>query len=157
MHAEESIKRFGCYIQKLINREDLNRTESYTLFCQILNDEQPDLQQGAFLAALAAKGETPEEIVGAWQAIFERDTVRTEDDLGVPLVENSGTGMDAHDAVFHQHRAARHAVLERGVPGAPVGRSDPRRQSTRAVPPVGGDGCAGRRVGCRRYPGRPSR
>ena len=95
MHAEESIKRFGRYIQKLINREDLNRTESYTLFCQILNDEQPDLQQGAFLAALAAKGETPEEIVGAWQAIFERDTVRTEDDLGVPLVENSGTGMDA--------------------------------------------------------------
>ena len=95
MHAEESIKRFGRCIQKLINREDLSRSESYTLFCQILNDEQPDLQQGAFLASLAAKGETPDEIAGAWQAIFERDTVRTEGDLGTPLVENSGTGMDA--------------------------------------------------------------
>ncbi len=95
MHAEESIKRFGRYIQRLINREDLSRTESYTLFCQLLNDEQPDLQQGAFLAALAAKGETPDEIAGAWQAIYERDTVRTEGHLGTPLVENSGTGMDA--------------------------------------------------------------
>ncbi len=95
MHTDESIQSFGRYIQKLINREDLSRTESYTLFCQILDNEQPDLQQGAFLAALVAKGETPEEIAGAWQAIFERDTVRADDDLGTPLVENSGTGMDA--------------------------------------------------------------
>ncbi len=95
MYADESIKAFGQYIQKLISRENLSRTESYTLFCQILDNEQPDLQQGAFLAALAAKGETPEEIAGVWQAIFERDTVRADEDLGTPLVENSGTGMDA--------------------------------------------------------------
>ncbi len=95
MNANDSIQAFGRYIQKLINRQNLNRAESYALFCQLLDNEQPDLQQGAFLAALAAKGETPEEIAGAWQAIFERDTVRTEDNLGTPLVENSGTGMDA--------------------------------------------------------------
>ena len=41
----------------------------------MLLGEQPDLQQGALLAALVAKGETPEEIAGAWQAIVEFDTV----------------------------------------------------------------------------------
>jgi anthranilate phosphoribosyltransferase len=95
MKANKAIQAFGWQIQKLINGEDLTRAESYAMFRQVLDNEQPDLQQGAFLAALAAKGETPEEIAGAWQAIFERDTVQTEDDLGTPLVENSGTGMDA--------------------------------------------------------------
>jgi anthranilate phosphoribosyltransferase len=95
MKANEAIQAFGWQIQKLINGEDLTRAESYAMFRQVLDNEQPDLQQGAFLATLAAKGETPEEIAGAWQAIFERDTVQTEDDLGTPLVENSGTGMDA--------------------------------------------------------------
>jgi anthranilate phosphoribosyltransferase len=95
MNSGDAIQAFGRQIQRLINREDLSRAESYALFGQILDDAQPDLQQGAFLAALAAKGETPEEIAGAWQAIYERDTVTTADDLGAPLVENSGTGMDA--------------------------------------------------------------
>jgi anthranilate phosphoribosyltransferase len=95
MNGADSIQAFGGQIQKLINRQDLSRAESYALFRQILDNAQPDLQQGAFLAALAAKGETPDEIAGAWQAIFELDTVQTADDLGTPLVENSGTGMDA--------------------------------------------------------------
>ncbi len=94
MNSGDAIQTFGWQIQKLINRQDLTRAESYAMFRQVLDNEQPDLQQGAFLAALAAKGETPEEIAGAWQAIFELDTVQAEDDLGTPLVENSGTGMD---------------------------------------------------------------
>jgi anthranilate phosphoribosyltransferase len=95
MNNSDAIQAFGWQIQNLINGKDLTRAESYAMFRQILGDAQPDLQQGAFLAALAAKGETPEEIAGAWQAIFELDTNKAEDDLGAPLVENSGTGMDA--------------------------------------------------------------
>ncbi len=95
MNNNDALQAFGRQIQKLINRQDLTRAESYAMFRQLLDDEQPDLQQGAFLAALAAKGETPEEIAGAWQAIFELDTIQTQADLGTPLVENSGTGMDA--------------------------------------------------------------
>lgn len=91
---EQKIKRFGDAIQWLINGRHLSRQECYNLFCQVLNNEQPDLQQGAFLAALVAKGETPEEIAGAWQAIDEWDTIHAEIDLKEPLVENSGTGMD---------------------------------------------------------------
>ncbi|MBA4392703.1 MAG: anthranilate phosphoribosyltransferase [Desulfobacca sp.] len=91
---ELEIKKFGEAIQGLINGRHLSRQECYDLFCQVLNNEQPDLQQGAFLAALVAKGETPEEIAGAWQAIDDWDTIHAEIDLKEPLVENSGTGMD---------------------------------------------------------------
>ena len=95
MSNGDPIQTFGWQIQKLINGQDLTRAESYAMFRQVLDDAQPDLQQGAFLAALAAKGETPEEIAGAWQAIVELDTVRAPGNLGAPLVENSGTGMDS--------------------------------------------------------------
>jgi anthranilate phosphoribosyltransferase len=96
-----ALRAFGADIQRLIDGLDLPRQRTYELFRQVLLDEQPDLQQGALLAALVAKGETPEEIAGAWEAIVEFDTVSTA--LGSivpgpasgPLVENSGTGMDA--------------------------------------------------------------
>jgi anthranilate phosphoribosyltransferase len=91
---EERLKRFGAGIQRLINRQDLTREECYDMFCQVLRNEQTDLQQGAFLAALAAKGETAAEIAGAWQAVEEIDTVKTTLRVGGPVVENSGTGMD---------------------------------------------------------------
>ncbi len=90
----EELKQFGWTIQRLIEKQDLSAEESDHMFRQILLNRQPDLQQGAFLAALTAKGETPQEIAGAWRAIMETDTARVSENLGVPLVENSGTGMD---------------------------------------------------------------
>ncbi len=89
-----AIAGFGQKIQMLIQGESLSGEETYQMFKQVLENEQPDLQQGAFLAALVSKGETPEEIAGAWKAIDEIDTVHTEGDLPDMLFENSGTGMD---------------------------------------------------------------
>ncbi len=89
-----AITDFGQKIQRLIQGEDLSGKETYQMFKQVLENAQPDLQQGAFLAALVCKGETPEEIAGAWKAIDEIDTVHTEGDLPDTLFENSGTGMD---------------------------------------------------------------
>ena len=57
-------------------------------------NRQPDLQQGAFLGALAAKGETVDEVAGVWEAIDRFDTVHLTKAIQGPLVENSGTGMD---------------------------------------------------------------
>jgi len=94
MTQEESLKAFGANIQRLINKQDLSQEETYNMFRQVLGNEQPDLQQGAFLAALVSKGETTAEIVGAWQAICEMDTVAANVDTTGPIVENSGTGMD---------------------------------------------------------------
>jgi len=98
---DTALRAFGADIQHLIDGRPLTRERTCELFRQVLLAEQPDLQQGALLAALVAKGETPEEIVGAWQAIVEYDTVPAA--LGSilagrargPLVENCGTGMDA--------------------------------------------------------------
>ncbi|MDH3930242.1 MAG: anthranilate phosphoribosyltransferase, partial [Deltaproteobacteria bacterium] len=85
---------FGSRIQRLINKEDLDRDTIRKMFTQVLEGEQPELQQGAFLAALAAKGETPEEIAGAWEAIREIDTIKVEPKVDGPILDNCGTGMD---------------------------------------------------------------
>jgi anthranilate phosphoribosyltransferase len=90
----EAIKEFGSKVQMLIEGRSLTRQETYEMFREVLLNRQPDLQQGAFLAALVAKGETAEEIAGAWEAIDEIDTVHTSPALTGDLFENSGTGMD---------------------------------------------------------------
>ena len=92
---EETLKKFGAAIQRLINKEDMGRVETYALMKEVLTNTQPDLQQGAFLAALVSKGETVDEIVGVWQAICDFDTVGISSELPGRLVENSGTGMDS--------------------------------------------------------------
>jgi anthranilate phosphoribosyltransferase len=91
---QTALKEFGATIDRVIQKKPLTEEEAYTMFRAVLLNEQPDLQQGAFLAALVAKGETVEELAGAWRAIYEVDTVHASDDLPKPLFENSGTGMD---------------------------------------------------------------
>lgn len=111
-----SREEFGAYIQKLIERKNLSRTESYLLFRELMINSQPDLQQGAFLAALTAKGETVDEIVGAWHAIDEFDTVHV-DGLPDTILDNSGTGMDSFKT-FNVSSAAALVVAAHGIPVA---------------------------------------
>ncbi len=92
---EESLRYFGSKVDALIKGQSLSRADSKDLFMQILQDVQPDLQQGAFLAAITAKGATPQEIAGIWEAIYEIDTVKVRPEVDGPLVDNCGTGMDA--------------------------------------------------------------
>ncbi len=87
-------RAFGGIITRLINKQNLSREEAFHAFRQVLADDTTQVQQGAFLAALVAKGETADEVAGGWQAIYELDTTRVEVKSGSPLVENSGTGMD---------------------------------------------------------------
>jgi anthranilate phosphoribosyltransferase len=92
---EEDSRYFGSKVDALIKGQNLTRTETGDLFRRILNNEQPDLQQGAFLAAITAKGATPQEIAGIWEAIYELDTIKVHPDVSGPLTENCGTGMDS--------------------------------------------------------------
>lgn len=87
-------REFGTLITRLIQKKALSRDEAKAAFTDILNNTVTDMQQGAFLAALNAKGETAEEVAGAWEAIFELDTNRIQINGMEPIVENSGTGMD---------------------------------------------------------------
>ena len=108
---------FGQVIQKLIQKEDLSEQQTYDMFKQVLSNSQPDLQQGAFLAALVSKGETPEEIAGAWKAIDEIDTVHVEEELPEMVFENSGTGMDRLKT-FNVSTASAIVAAACGVPMA---------------------------------------
>jgi anthranilate phosphoribosyltransferase len=92
---EEDLRYFGSKVDALIKGQNLTRAEACDLFRMILNNEQPDLQQGAFLAAITAKGATPQEIAGIWEAIYEIDTIKVRPDVSGPLAENCGTGMDS--------------------------------------------------------------
>jgi len=91
--SKKNDKAFGAVVTRLINRENLTRQEAFHAFSTVLNNDTSDLQQGAFLSALTAKGETAEEVAGAWEAIYELDTTKVHLDLAV--AENSGTGMDS--------------------------------------------------------------
>ncbi|MEW5736705.1 MAG: anthranilate phosphoribosyltransferase [Thermodesulfobacteriota bacterium] len=110
----QAIKAFGEKIQTVIAGGDLGKQETYDLFRELLLNRQPDLQQGALLAALAAKGETAGEIAGAMEAILELDTVQPGEGLPRPLTENSGTGMDGQ-RTFNVSSAAAVIAAARGV------------------------------------------
>ncbi len=87
-------REFGDLITRLIRKQNLNRETARTAFKLILSDTVTAMQQGAFLAALAAKGETEDEVAGGWEAIYELDTTKVKLNGGGPVVDNSGTGMD---------------------------------------------------------------
>ena len=54
------------------------------------------MQQGGFLAAMTAKGETAPEIAGGWRAIYEYDTNKVSINGNDELIDNCGTGMDSY-------------------------------------------------------------
>jgi len=91
----EKSKQFGAVITRLMNKENLLRSETREFFSEVLLNEQTEMHQGAFLAALTAKGVSTDEIAGVWDAIYNIDTVKVIPDTLEPLVENCGTGMDS--------------------------------------------------------------
>jgi anthranilate phosphoribosyltransferase len=92
---DSKTRDFGEAINRLIAGEDLSREETRLLFDEILLNKQPEMHQGAFLAAITSKGPSPMEIAGAWEAIYELDTVKVSPDIDSPIVDNCGTGMDS--------------------------------------------------------------
>src|SRR5262249_29659491 len=91
---EERLRRFGAVVVRLIHGENISRGEARECWRQICAEEQPDLQQGAFMAALKAKTETPAEGAGMFDGLYEHDTVHVAVDLSAPLIDNCGTGAD---------------------------------------------------------------
>jgi anthranilate phosphoribosyltransferase len=90
-----SFKMFGNAVNRLIAGEDLTRQETRHLVSEILKGKQFEIHQGAFLAAITAKGPNPDEIAGTWEAIYEVDTVKVSPNVQTPLIDNCGTGMDS--------------------------------------------------------------
>lgn len=81
-------------IVKIVNKEDLNYEEAYTVMNEIMSGESSPTQNAAFLAALStksAKAETTDEIAGCAAAMRDH---ATKVDTGMDVFEIVGTGGD---------------------------------------------------------------
>lgn len=94
---EEKLRAFGRLIVRLQQGEHLSLEEAREAYRQIFRNEQPELQQGAFIATLKAKGETRDELIGVaeaftdeWKLFFPHVVNAPEPHLGF-----CGVGMDS--------------------------------------------------------------
>ena len=83
---------FREYLKKIVDRQDLQQSEMSEVLKDIFSGDITDSQVGAFMAALATKGETFEELAGAAQAMRRR-AVRV-DVPAAAVVDTCGTGGD---------------------------------------------------------------
>lgn len=105
-------------MSRLISGEKLGRGESRTLFDAIIHGKLPDVAIAAALAALKTRGETPDEVAGAAQALrtgamaFPRPDYRFADIVG--------TGGDGANTI-NISTAASIVAAEAGLPVAKHG------------------------------------
>ncbi|WP_173472001.1 anthranilate phosphoribosyltransferase [Eubacterium ruminantium] len=81
-------------ITKIVNKQDLNYDEAYTVMNEIMSGETTPTQNAAFLSALStksAKAETKDEIAGCAAAMRDH-AIRV--DTGMDIFEIVGTGGD---------------------------------------------------------------
>ncbi|MGH7684989.1 MAG: anthranilate phosphoribosyltransferase, partial [Vulcanimicrobiaceae bacterium] len=83
---------FAAVLRRAIAGEDLGAEQTAAAFGAIMDEQISPLQAAALLAALATKGETPAEVVGAARAMRERSL---HVDVDGDVVDVCGTGGDA--------------------------------------------------------------
>ncbi len=93
--TNEAIKReFGRLICSVAAGRFMTREESREAYRQVILNEQPELQQGAFLMAHITRGPSTEELSGAWDALDRYDTAKIQCRLPGPVCDIVGTGSD---------------------------------------------------------------
>jgi anthranilate phosphoribosyltransferase len=99
-------------LKKIVQRQDLSEEEMTQAMTEIMSGEASEAQIGAFMAALATKGETFEELAGAARAMRRK---ATRIHVGAStIVDTCGTGGDgAH--TFNISTTAAFVVAGRGV------------------------------------------
>ena len=93
--AEKSRREFGRLIGKISRGGRMSREESCEAYRQVILNEQPELQQGAFLAAHFASGPSIEELAGAWDAMDRYDTSKISCEGKGVVCDIVGTGSDS--------------------------------------------------------------
>jgi anthranilate phosphoribosyltransferase len=109
---------FATLLRRVIGGEDLSQSEAAGFVGDVMDGNCTPSQAAALLAALAAKGETSDEIVGAARAMRERSH---RVDHGLPMVVDVvGTGGD-HANTLNISTMAALVVAAAGVPVAKHG------------------------------------
>jgi anthranilate phosphoribosyltransferase len=94
MTQESQLREFGRLICSVAAGSFMTRETSTEAYRQIILNEQPELQQGAFLMAHIARGPSTEELSGAWDALDRYDTAKIQTRLAGPVCDIVGTGSD---------------------------------------------------------------
>lgn len=109
---------FSEALRSLLEGRDLPRTSVESLFGQLMDGELDDARKAALLVALAAKGESVDEIAGAAAAMRQR-SVKIPHRLD-RVVDTCGTGGDGSGS-FNVSTAAALVAAAAGVPIAKHG------------------------------------
>ena len=106
------------FIARLVRREDLSRDEAEQLLESLLNAEATDAQIAAALVALAAKGETVEELTGMATGLRAR-AIRVISCHSC-FIDTAGTG-SSRAKTFNISTAAAFVIAGAGLPVAKHG------------------------------------
>jgi len=105
-------------LTRLLNRENLTRREAGELLEAMLADDSTDAQIAATLVALAAKGETVEELAGMAGVLRQR-AVRISS-CHTAFIDTAGTG-SSRAKTFNVSTAAAFVIAGAGLPVAKHG------------------------------------
>jgi anthranilate phosphoribosyltransferase len=106
------------FLARLVRREDLDRKEAGELLDALLDAEATDAQISAALVALAAKGETVEELTGLVEGLRTR-AVRVSSQHKC-FIDTAGTG-SSRAKTFNISTAAAFVIAGAGLPVAKHG------------------------------------
>ena len=106
------------FLSRLVRREDLNRQEANELLEALLDEDASDAQIAAALVALAAKGETVEELTGVVEGLRSR-AVRVQSQHPC-FIDTAGTG-SSPAKTFNISTAAAFVIAGAGLPVAKHG------------------------------------
>jgi anthranilate phosphoribosyltransferase len=109
---------FREYLQKIVTGTDLTEAEMAAAFDLIFSGDLTDVQIGALMTALAAKGETFAELAGAARAMRRKATKIQA--IGGTVVDTCGTGGDGAQT-FNISTTTAFVVAGCGVPVAKHG------------------------------------
>ncbi|WP_319575826.1 anthranilate phosphoribosyltransferase [uncultured Desulfobacter sp.] len=84
---------FTAYLNTIVNRQNLSQEQMADMLDTIFSGQATEAQVGAFMAALATKGETFEELAGAARAM--RTKALRVQTLAKKVIDTCGTGGDA--------------------------------------------------------------
>ena len=100
------------HLSRLLNRENLSRGEATELLDAMLRDDASDAQIAATLVALAAKGETVEELAGMAEALRAR-AVKVNS-CHTAFIDTAGTG-SSRAKTFNVSTAAAFVIAGAGL------------------------------------------
>lgn len=112
------VHQLSDFLARLVRREDLNREEAFDLLEALLDAEATDAQISGALVALAAKGETVDELTGMAEGLRSRAVrVICKHDC---FIDTAGTG-SSRAKTFNISTAAAFVIAGAGLPVAKHG------------------------------------